>query len=55
MSQKRNNNGNDFDNLSNSDQKYPHDSTSKKASNWGPSQQNSNININNPEINFGHN
>ena len=55
MSQIWNSNGNDFDNLSNSDQKYPHDSTSKKASYSGHSQQNSNININNPEINFGHN
>ena len=53
MSEKRNSNENDFVDSSNSSQKYPHDSTSKRASNSSQSQQNSNIN--NPEINFGHN
>ena len=55
MSQKYKSNGNGFVNLSKSGQKYPQDRTSKRAFNSNQSQQNSNININNPEINFGHN
>ena len=55
MSQKYKSNGNGFVNLSKSGQKYPQARTSKRAFNSNQSQQNSNININNPEINFGHN